>query len=173
MLQSVRVAVPFETTLRPPPCEPREQSQGLQRGTGTLHAGSTRGETRVLPQRTHSGQHSIEVLEEASRNVQEARTHIPGVVLVDVATFQVSHATPRDVEATTLRTTRAKSGTPAECWNVTRVGSIWRENSLPTATQHTRAMVSIPSPVEVLEETSKCEHAHYGPCSHRCCNLPG
>ena len=41
--------------------------------------------------------------------------HIIGPVPVDVATFQVSHATRFDLEATTLRAKRAKSGTPVEC----------------------------------------------------------
>mgnify|MGYP004222506957 CR=1 FL=1 len=72
--------------------------------------------------------------------------HYLGLVLVDVATFQVSHATLMDVEATTLRTTIAK--VKDSCGVLERyanVGKFWRENSLHPVTQHTHATVSIPS----------------------------
>ena len=53
---------------------------------------------------------------------------------MDVAAFQVSHSIGFDMDATALRAARARSSSIGAMERY--MGSIWRENSLRTATTH-------------------------------------
>ena len=66
--------------------------------------------------------------------VQNTSTHLSCNVTVDVAAIHI--CCPEDDEATTLQVAKARSETPLGRWNVTCISSIWRENSLRTATTH-------------------------------------
>ena len=71
------------------------------------------------------------------------QAHVSSGVVMYIAAFKVSHSV--DVDATTLPRKRARN-VPAGRWNVTCMGSIWRENSLRTATTvNTPQTVSITS----------------------------
>ena len=76
------------------------------------------------------------------------QAHIISSIVMDIAAFQVSHRVGKDIDTTALRAAR-QGQSPMGRWNVTRgfdlqesrwnvtcMGSIWRENSLRTATTH-------------------------------------
>ena len=93
MLQPSKLASALESIKTPPPCEPRERELKLHWGDGgNVKEGSKCERSHSTAHRQGTVRTSSGAMEEMSRKVQSASTHIFGLVVVDVTIDKVCGA---------------------------------------------------------------------------------
>ena len=107
ILQLTKLATPLERTKTPPPCKPKSGARNVPSGRWNVtHAimGSICGKAHPLPKCMWSScQYFSGAMDESSGKGSMMQAHRSSGVIMDIATFKVSHSVGVDTDATALK----------------------------------------------------------------------